>query len=214
MKACAAPRLIAGVLAAGILLLAAAPVEAHRKTGGPSHGIAIASITHGEMAVLDGHRRAILARAARQPQADEPFRRVLNYARIQYAFCLWGLAPGSIADEASPFNECAHAYLAAASDLLARMRAAPDVDAADRALGERVDRDLLLAGVLAVCAYSADAFNTADVIRPRWGDIAAHPPTAAALGGLAAAATGAALALAWPRLTRRRTGAGAAGRYP
>lgn len=194
---------MARILAAGIVFLAAtAPVAAHRRTSGPVTGIAIESISHGEMAVFDIHRRAIFARAAARPLADEPFRRVLNYARIQYAFCLWGLVPGSIADEASPFNECAHAYLAAARNLLARMRAAPDADAATRALGERVDRDLLHAGVLAVCAYSADAFNTADVIRPQWAEVTTHPPTLAAFGGLAAAGMGMVLALVWSRSAR------------
>lgn len=199
-------RLAAALLAAWLPLLAAAPPAlAHRRTAGPTDGILIAGISHGEMAILDAHRRAIVARAARKPLTDETFRRVLNYARIQHAFCLWGLAPGSVADEESPFNECSHAYLAAAKDLLVRMRAMPDMDAATRALGERVDRDLLLAGALEVCSYSADTFNTADVIRPRWAQMTVHPPTLMAFGGLAAAGVGMTAAMAWRRRFRWRS---------
>jgi hypothetical protein len=39
--------------------------------------------------------------------------RIENYVNLQSFACLWGLVPGSLKDEGSPFNECAHAYLAA-----------------------------------------------------------------------------------------------------
>ena len=39
--------------------------------------------------------------------------RLEDYLSLQSFACLWGMVPGSITDEDSPFNECAHAYLAA-----------------------------------------------------------------------------------------------------
>ena len=59
--------------------------------------------------------------ASRAVDTSEPFRRVLNYAEIQYSYCLWGRMPGSVTDEESPFNECAHAYLAATKAVLLAM---------------------------------------------------------------------------------------------
>ena len=48
--------------------------------------------------------------------------RLEDYLSLQSFACLWGLVPGSVTDEASPFNECSHAYLAAARALLLHLR--------------------------------------------------------------------------------------------
>ncbi len=64
------------------------------------------------MAVISGYRGAILDLAQRQTQTDPTFRRLYNHGNLQYTYCLWGLMPGSLMDEESPFNECSHAYLA------------------------------------------------------------------------------------------------------
>lgn len=95
-------------------------------SSGSQAGIPIPSLTHGEMAVIDPYYRRIVALAAAATDTDETFRRVLNFAQIQRSYCLWGVMPGGISDEESPFNECSHAYLAAAKAVLLRMRTMKD----------------------------------------------------------------------------------------
>ena len=181
-------------LCGAVLLLIAlqtgvAPAHVPGAGGAPVVGVPIAEITHGQMPVIARHGSAILDLAARQPAATEDFQRVLNYARIQRAYCLWGLVPGSISDESSPFNACSHAYLAALRDLLLRMTAAGGTPAAVD-LARRVDRDMIASSTaLAYCSHSATPFDTATVVRPVWADMAGHPASAASLGGLAALLT-------------------------
>ena len=96
---------------------------AHSRSAAGSHaGIPIPEISHGEMAVMADYRDQIIDLASQATDTNEPFRRVLNYAQIQYSYCLWGRMPGSVTDEQSPFNECAHAYLAATKAVLIAMR--------------------------------------------------------------------------------------------
>lgn len=178
-------------LCGAVLLLIAlqtgvAPAHVPGAGGAPVAGVPIAEITHGQMPVIARHGSEILALAARQPAATEDFQRVLNYARIQRAYCLWGLVPGSISDESSPFNACSHAYLAALRDLLLRMTAAGGTPAAVD-LARRVDRDMIASSTaLAYCNHSATPYDTAIVVRPVWADMAGHPASAASLGSLAA----------------------------
>ncbi|MGO7624330.1 hypothetical protein ACC687_40870, partial [Rhizobium ruizarguesonis] len=47
-------------------------------------------ISHGEMAVMSDYRSGIIDLASRAVDTNEPFRRMLNYAEIQYSYCLWG----------------------------------------------------------------------------------------------------------------------------
>jgi hypothetical protein len=140
------------------------------------------------MAVYARHWDEIMRLAARNPMADENFRRVMNYARIQRAWCLWGLMPGAISDEESPFNECSHAYLAAARALFEELREEAKPGSELARLGEAIDHDLVLAGTLAVCGFSGEEFNTADHIVPHWNQVVGHGPTLAVLfvgvGGL------------------------------
>jgi hypothetical protein len=183
-----------------LLLSAMTPAHAHRSTTGPTDGISIPSVSHGQMAVIDQNRAAVLTLAAKAIATDEPFRRLLNYAKIQHTVCLWGLVPGSIDDEQSPFNECAHAYLAATRALLNDMRDR-GTDPAARALADKVDHELLLDGTLLLCAYSGDPYNTADVIYPNWSAVSEHRPTALAGGGMLAIVAAGTL-LAWRRRAR------------
>lgn len=74
---------------------------------------------------MSDYRSGIIDLASRAVDTNEPFRRMLNYAEIQYSYCLWGRMPGSVTDEESPFNECAHAYLAATKAVLLSMREMP-----------------------------------------------------------------------------------------
>ncbi|MFN4128343.1 MAG: hypothetical protein ACK4GC_00775 [Paracoccaceae bacterium] len=171
-----------------LIALQAGATSAHvSQTGsGPVAGVPIAEITHGQMPVISRYGSDILALAARQPAATGDFQRVLNYTRIQKAYCLWGLVPGSISDESSPFNACSHAYLAGMRELLLRMTAQGGTPAAVD-LARRVDGDMIASSTaLEFCDYSATPYDTATVVRPVLADMAGHPGTAASLGGLAA----------------------------
>ncbi len=201
------PGLIRSILLVASMLLvvvaAPAPSEAHHRSPGPTSGIAIPSLSHGQMAVLDANRAAILALAERRPQPGERFSRILNYARIQYTICLWGLMPGAIDNDNSPFNECAHAYLAATRALLSAMSETAPPSSEAQALAAKVDHELLLNGTLTLCSFSGETFNTADVVQPHWAEVPGHLPSLAVFGAIAVAASGAAALTLRPR--RRRT---------
>jgi hypothetical protein len=98
---------------------------------------------------------------------------------LQSFACLWGLVPGSISDEASPFNECAHAYLAGARALFLHLRQMPGGDRpAMQALGTRIELEMLEHGAsLVMCRYSDQPFSTGEILPPHWRDIPFHPPT-------------------------------------
>lgn len=149
-------------------------------------GLPIPALTHGEMAVVARHGVAIRALADAQRRTDATFRRLANFAALQRTYCLWGLVPGSLADEASPFNECLHAYLAALRALLAHMQAMPEGAERARALARRIDAEMAASGAASdVCRNSADTFTTAQIIIPEWREIPQHPPSLLALAGVA-----------------------------
>lgn len=189
-----------------LCLAGATPAGAHRAAStaaGEATGIEIPGLTHGEMGGVAAHRSAIVALAARQYPTDPTFRRLLNHANIQFAACAWGLAPGAIRDEESPFNECSHAYLAAYRAVLLRMTGMPGQPEAATRLAERVDaaiRDDPEAELL--CQYSVEPFHTGAVVTPAFADIVAYPPTLA----LAAALALALAALIAEMAYRRRAG--------
>ena len=199
------------VLAALVIALAAlmtAPGEAHRiaATGGPPpNGIAIPSLTHGQMAVIADNLSAIRALAGGRIGFDMTTWRLEDYLNLQSFACFWGLVPGSIPDELSPFNECSHAYLAAGRALLLHLREAPGVDHnAVEALIRKIEAEMLANGAsLTLCRYSDEPFNTNEIIFPRWTEIPSHPPTAAFAAVVLAAIAGTAWT-AWPRRTLRR----------
>lgn len=141
-------------------------------------GLAIPSLSHGALAVLDEHYGAILGIAAGARESDPVFRKLENYARIQNYYCLWGLGPRAIADEASPFNECSHAYLSAARMLLLHMRAMPSVAAAAGDLVSTIDAEMIRRGsALILCEYSEEPFYTSAFITPHWENAIEHKPT-------------------------------------
>ncbi|WP_336246138.1 hypothetical protein [Rhizobium laguerreae] len=160
---------------------------AHSGSDGGSHaGLDIPQISHGEMAVMSDYRGRIIGLASRAVETNEPFRRVLNYAEIQYSYCLWGRMPGSVTDEESPFNECAHAYLAATKAVLLSMREMPREAATAGEIISAVDADMVRRGLALIsCRFSGEAFNTADVVKPRWSGIPFHAASMASLTGLA-----------------------------
>jgi hypothetical protein len=169
-----------------LAVLPATEVAAHgRSSTGPVTGIPVANLSHGEMAVLSPYRSDIMRAADRVRHTDPSFRRLQNYAAIQYSYCLWGAAPGSITDEASPFNECAHAYLAAAKALLLHMRTMPDAAPAIAELVSEIDTEMIRTGAAFIgCQYSGGSFNTAGLVTPHWENMPAHVPTMAATGGI------------------------------
>ncbi len=192
----------AAVLALTVGMTLAFPVAGHVSRIGsrPVAGVPIAEITHGQMPVIAAHAGAILTLAARQPNPGADFARVRNHARIQRAACLWGLVPGSISDEASPFNACSHAHLAALRDLMLRMATDP-VNGAAKALVHRIDLDMMQARTsLSLCNFSAIPFDTATVVHPARSDVPGHPASlATSLAVLALAGSAVAGFLRWLR---------------
>jgi hypothetical protein len=171
------------VLALG-LLASATPALAHRSSVGSTAGIPIPSLTHGQMAVIADNRSAILDLVAQQVFEDATFVRLRNYYDLQSLACFWGLVPGSISDEASPFNECSHAYLSAARALLLHLRDMRGDRTAARALIDKIDLQMIANHTsLVLCRYSDEPFNTADVILPHWSDIPFHGPSLFSLLG-------------------------------
>ncbi|MBZ9662038.1 hypothetical protein LB523_23605 [Mesorhizobium sp. ESP-6-4] len=145
------------------------------------------------MAVIARYRGKILDLAQRQTATDPTFRRLYNHGNLQFTYCLWGLMPGSLGDEESPFNECSHAYLAAAKALLTYMATMPSTERNAKALISDIDAEMVRSGAAWIlCQYSGEASSTGAVVEPRWRDIFFHLPslavilaTVAALGAAA-----------------------------
>ena len=175
---------IAVVVMVGALPL---PAWAHREATGrqaPTDSIAIPNLSHGQMAVIAENRAAILDLAARQMPTDPTMRRLEAFINLQFFDCMWGLVPGSVEDESSPFNECSHAYLAATRALLLHLQTMPGDRTAVRALIAKVEREMLDNNAsLVLCRYSDEPFNTAERIAPHWGEIPYHLPSLATFAG-------------------------------
>lgn len=171
---------------------AATPSAAHgTRISNSTTGLPIPSLTHGEMAIIAPYQREILGLALSAYDTHEPFRRVLNFAEIQYTACLWGMMPGSVTDEASPFNECSHAYLAAAKAVLLAMRAMPQEKIRANDIVSQIDSEMALSGMsLITCQFSNEIFNTAEVISPQWASVPTHAPSVMAFALLLVASSG------------------------
>jgi hypothetical protein len=116
---------------AALVMLASSASEAHRistRSGPPPAGVSIPSLTHGQTAVIRDNLLAIRALASARLGFDLTTWRIEDYLNLQSFACLWGVVPGSVTDEESPFNECAHAYLAAGRALLLQLAHEPDAD--------------------------------------------------------------------------------------
>jgi hypothetical protein len=157
----------------------------------PADAIAIPNLSHGQMAVIAENRTAILDLAAKQIPTDPTMRRLEAFINLQFFDCLWGLAPGSVEDESSPFNECSHAYLAATRALLIHLQAMPGDRTAVRSLVTKIEREMLNNNAsLVMCRYSDEPFNTAERIAPHWGEIPYHLPSLMTFAGLGLAVIG------------------------
>lgn len=150
------------------------------------------------MVVLAANRAAILALADAQYPTDEDMRRLQAYINLQYFYCLWGLAPASVTDETSPFNECTHAYLAGVRALFLHLEGMPGDRTAVRALAREIDIEMLQnQASMVLCRFSDEPFNTADVIIPSVGSVFMHPPIAASILALALVALLCGWSLSW-----------------
>ena len=190
-------------LIASLVMLAASPSHAHRistRGGPPPEGISIPSLTHGQMAVIRDNLPAIRALPSARLEFDLTTWRLEDYLNLQSFACLWGIVPGSITDEDSPFNECAHAYLAAGRALLLQLSRGPSADhKAVDALISKIEVEMLADGAsMNLCRYSDEPFNTNAVIWPHWSMVPFHPPTAM-LAVAAFAGIGVAMWGLWPR---------------
>ena len=200
-------RLLAALMAA-LAMLGLSPSEAHRIAaagGPPPDGIAIPGLTHGQMAVIADNLSGIRELARNRIGSDMTTWRLEDYLNLQFFACLWGIVPGSITDESSPFNECAHAYLAAARALLLHLRETPGVDreAVDALIG-KIETEMLANGAsLTICRFSDEPFNTNEIIFPRWSEAPSHPPTVAFATLVFAAIAGAGWTV-WPRRPVKR----------
>lgn len=88
------------------------------------------------------------------------------------------MAPFAISDEASPFNECSHAYLSAAKQLLLHMRDMPSLSAEADALTSIIDTEMTREGLAFIgCEYSGDVFYTSEFLTPHWEMVQQHRPT-------------------------------------
>jgi hypothetical protein len=195
-----------GLLAA-FVMLGALPSQAHRistHSGPPPEGVSIPSLTHGQMAVIRDNLPAIRALAGARAGFDLTTWRLDDYLNLQSFACLWGLVPGSITDEESPFNECAHAYLAAGRALLLQLAHEPGADhKAIDALISKIEVEMLADGAsMNLCRYSDEPFNTNEIVWPHWSMALSHPPTLAALGAVFALLAAGVFAL-FPRATPR-----------
>jgi hypothetical protein len=173
---------------ASMLLAACTPAWAHHQTvrDGPSAGVAIRAITHGEMLIVARYRARILDLAARQPRTDPTLRRLAGFVSLQYFACFWGLIPGSLTDDTSPFNECSHAYVAGARDLLVHMVAMPGDQSSAKALQVQSEAELASDPISsALCSNSNQGFDTGTIVGPDWSLLPAHPPTILTFLGLA-----------------------------
>lgn len=154
-----------------VLLAAATGARAHNAGAGSEkatehRGLEIPSITHSDMAIVSRYHSAIVKLAERQTSTDERLRRLLNYAKIQNTYCLWGLVPGAVTDENNSFNPCSHAYLAASWALLQHLatRQATRVSAASMLRSIELDRAAFPSPV--ICQSSAETFHTHEFIVP------------------------------------------------
>jgi len=112
---------------------------------------------------------------------------------------MWGIIPGSLKDDNSPFNECTHAYLAATRALLLHLQEVTGGDRAEvRTLAATIEREMLdNRASLAICRYSDEPFNTAKVIGPHWSSIPYHLPSLVTFAALALTIIGCAWTAAW-----------------
>ncbi|HET6388089.1 hypothetical protein [Hyphomicrobium sp.] len=150
------------------VMVMSAPVHAHRAQDAVNtSGLTIPNLAHDELRAVYRHKAAILDLASRQIRPDLTTRTLHNFVNLQFSYCLWGLVPGSLTDEASPFNGCSHAYLSASKALLEHLRAAADDPSQAVELANRIQSDLARERIGEICANGAARLNTAEITLPK-----------------------------------------------
>lgn len=160
-----------------LLLPSGGPAEAHHRRKSTSDaGLAFPNLSHGQLRIMARYKNDILALANRQVRPEAETRTLQNFVSLQFAYCLWGLVPGSLTNENHPFNGCTHAYLAASKALLHRLEGAAGDTSAARALATRINVETLQNNAAAeICANGAEPLNTADIIMPEWSGFTFNP---------------------------------------
>lgn len=137
------------------------------------------------MAILSTYRTRILALGTLGSYDDRDLHKLMLFAKAQHARCLWNLVPGTLSDEASPFNECGHADLAGTKAVLLRAREVPRLAARAGVLISEIEHEMILSGATLIgCAYSNSSFNTAEIVGPHWRSLPEHWPTFVSLSSL------------------------------
>ena len=118
------------------------------------------------MRVIADNLSAIQDLAERQDPSDLVMRAAPGLRNLQHFACRWRFFPETLTDEDSPFNECAHSYLAGAQALLLHLR---QMQGGDRttvdALVKKIDLEMLNENAsLILCRCSDEPFNTNEVI--------------------------------------------------
>lgn len=160
-----------------VAILLSGPADAHhRRAGSDNSGVSIPNLTHGQLRVMTQYHSRILHLASRQVQPNMEVRTLQNFINLQFAYCLWGVVPGSLANEDSPFNECSHAYLAASKALLDRLRHGGETREEAETLSQNISLAMLqTASAFEICANGIEPFNTAEIIMPEWGGVSFDP---------------------------------------
>lgn len=169
-----------------VLCLFAGDAFAHRnRVPQDTSGISIPFVTHGEMAILSAYRTRILALGSLGSYDDRDLYKLMIFAKAQHARCLWTLVPGTLSDEASPFNECGHADLAGTKAVLLRAREVPRLAARATLLFSEIEHEMIMSGATLIgCAYSNSSFNTAEIVGPHWRSVPEHWPSFVSLSSL------------------------------
>ena len=168
-----------------VLGLLSSPVGAHGRLpdpNGPHNGLFVPPVMHPQMPAMAAEAGATRRVAEQLLWDDRDGRRLLQFLEYQSFACLWGRVPGSITDENSPFNRCAHAYLAGVQALLVRLQLVRGDHAAVRRLTQAIADDPMAAAPL--CQFSAEGFWTGTIIGPDWPDLLHHPEVLTWFGGL------------------------------
>jgi hypothetical protein len=167
-----------GLIAAAMLATCTPALAHHQPHEGPNVGVAIPAITHGEMLIVARYHGKIVDLAAREPRTDPTLRRLASFVSLQHFACFWGLVPGSLTDETSPFNECSHADVAGLRALLLHMVAMPGNQSEAKALQARIATDLASDPAASqLCSNSSETFDSAIIIWPDWQLAPNHLPT-------------------------------------
>lgn len=196
-----------GIVAVVCLLAGDAMAHGDRAPQDTS-GLSIPFVTHGEMAILASYRTRILALGSLGSYDDRDLHKLMVFAKAQHARCLWTLVPGTLSDEASPFNECGHADLAGTKAVLLRAQEVPRLAARASVLISEIEQKMIMSGATLIgCAYSDSSFNTAEIVGPHWRSVPEHWPSFVSLSSITVALGG--FSIAGTISLRRRTKQGA-----